>query len=240
METETTPNTPIVRAVGVIDENKNFIPYGSTAVAKGIPVFVFNTKAEYDEHAPTLPEPCVVITLDDIDTGGFEFDSELSDTSENAVQNKVIKAALEALKEKASFTTPGMVQFTDATTVTDRNSGYALSAIEKNANVEGTIGNEIEKTKKILDTSITKFGVSAANISTYWCFGDHTFLHAKFDYVPVIPETSNFLFLLTLDSNDGNAVRGIVAFPQDFSAKIFVWKITDKLWNSFSPTQIHS
>lgn len=173
METETTPNTPIVRAVGVIDENKNFIPYGSTAVAKGIPVFVFNTKAEYDEHAPTLPEPCVVITLDDIDTGGFEFDSELSDTSENAVQNKVIKAALEALKEKASFTTPGMVQFTDATTITDKNSGYALSAIEKNASVEGSLANGIQsainlagKIKIHKETTNVQFTNGRARFST--------------------------------------------------------------------------
>lgn len=144
METEQ-EFSPLVRAVGVIDENKNFIPYGSTAVAKGIPVFVFNTKEEYDEHAPTLPEPCVVITLDDIDTGGFEFDGEIDPESENAVQNKVIAAALEALRDKANFDRPGMVQFTDATDVTNRDGGLGLSAIEKNASVVGTLANKVQE-----------------------------------------------------------------------------------------------
>lgn len=137
--------SPLVRAVGVIDENRNFIPYGSTMVAKGLPLFFFKTKEEYDQHAPTLPEPCAVITLDDIDTGGFEFDAAIDPESENAVQNKVIAAALEALRDKGNFDRPGMVQFTDSTTVTDRNSGLGLSAIEKNASVEGTIGNELKK-----------------------------------------------------------------------------------------------
>lgn len=149
-------NTPLVRSVGVIDENMNFVPYGSTAIENGVPVFVFDTKEEYDQHAPTLPEPCVVITLDDIDTGGFEFDSAIDPESENAVQNKVIAAALEALRDKATFERLGMVRFTDATTVTDRNSGYALSAIEKNASVDGTIANEIEK-------KVSKNGLSEIN-----------------------------------------------------------------------------
>lgn len=142
--------SPLVRAVGVIDENRNFIPYGSTMVAKGIPVFVFDTKEEYDQHAPTLPEPCAVITLDDIDTGGFEFDAAIDPESENAVQNKVIAAALEALRNKANFDRPGMVQFTDSATVTDRNSGFGLSAIEKNSTIEGSLANGINKISKNL------------------------------------------------------------------------------------------
>lgn len=144
--------SPLVRAVGVIDENRNFIPYGSTMVAKGIPVFVFDTKEEYDQHAPTLPEPCVVITLDDIDTGGFEFDAAIDPESENAVQNKVIAAALEALRDKANFDRPGMVQFTDSPTVTDRNSGLGLSAVEKNSTVEGSLANETKKLKESLSS----------------------------------------------------------------------------------------
>lgn len=142
--------SPLVRAVGVIDENRNFIPYGSTMVAKGLPLFFFKTKEEYDQHAPTLPEPCAVITLDDIDTGGFEFDAAIDPESENAVQNKVIAAALEALRDKANFDRPGMVQFTDSTTVTDRNSGLGLSAIEKNHTIGGSLANRI----KIIEDSL--------------------------------------------------------------------------------------
>lgn len=137
--------SPLVRAVGVIDENRNFIPYGSTMVAKGLPLFFFKTKEEYDQHAPTLPEPCAVITLDDIDTGGFEFDDAIDPESENAVQNKVIAAALEALRDKANFDRPGMVQFTDSPTVTDRNSGLGLSAVEKNSTVSGSLAEQIAK-----------------------------------------------------------------------------------------------
>lgn len=180
-------NTPLVRSVGVIDENLNFVPYGSTAIEDGVPVFVFDTKEEYDQHAPTLPEPCVVITLDDIDTGGFEFDSAIDPESENAVQNKVIAAALEALRDKATFDRLGMVQFTDATTVTDRNSGYALSAIEKNAGLEGTIANEIQKKASIesvnnlfkatetSDANSAPIGISSLGIGApnnpfpFWC-----------------------------------------------------------------------
>lgn len=181
--------TPLVRSVGVIDENLNFVPYGSTAIEKGVPVFVFDTKEEYDQHAPTLPEPCVVITLDDIDTGGFEFDSAIDPESENAVQNKVIASALEALRDKATFDRLGMVRFTDATTVTDRNSGYALSAIEKNASLEGTIANEIEREK--LKVKTLQFSVTTQQDSAGVWFGEIELRNVQGfpdNYISIIPQ----------------------------------------------------
>lgn len=182
-------NTPLVRSVGVIDENLNFIPYGSTAIENGVPVFVFDTKEEYDQHAPTLPEPCVVITLDDIDTGGFEFDSAIDPESENAVQNKVIAAALETLRDKATFERLGMVRFTDATTVTDQNSGYALSAIEKNASVEGSLANIINK--KEIKVKTIDFTVVTQKDSAGIYFGETDLQNVSgfpSDYISIIPQ----------------------------------------------------
>lgn len=143
-ETQTPANDTDINMVGVIQDGK-FIPYGMTGIRGGIPVYVFNTYADYEAAAPTLPETCMFITLDDLDTGGFEFDSELSETSENAVQNKIITAAL---RKKAGFDSPGAVQFTDSTAVTERDSGFGLSAIEKNAAVEGSLAYEIDALNK--------------------------------------------------------------------------------------------
>lgn len=146
-ETQTPASDTDINMVGVIQDRK-FIPYGMTGIRGGIPVYVFNTYADYEAAAPTLPETCMFITLDDLDTGGFEFDSELSETSENAVQNKIITAAL---RKKAGFDSPGAVQFTDSTAVTERDSGLGLSAIEKNAAVDGTLAHEIGKVKEKAD-----------------------------------------------------------------------------------------
>lgn len=150
-ETENTeqlpePDTPSLNMVGVIQDGK-FIPYGMTGIRGGIPVYVFNTYEDYEAAAPTLPETCMIVTLEDLETGGFEFDSELSETSENAPQTKVVAAAL---KKKASFDSPGVVQFSGSESVTDRESGLALSAIEKNSLVEGTLANLIKKVESSL------------------------------------------------------------------------------------------
>lgn len=150
----------LVRMVGVIRDGK-FVPYGTTGITGGKPVYFFDTYADYEAAAPMLPEECMFVTLDDVDTGGFEFDSELSETSENAVQNKIITAAL---RKKASFDSPGVVQFTDSETVTDRNSGLALWAGEKNAALEGTLANSIERIDNKTDQLINKKTITLTNI----------------------------------------------------------------------------
>lgn len=95
-----TPETEArTNMVGVIRGGK-FIPYGLTSIIGGKPVYIFNTYADYEAAAPLLPEECLVVTLDDLDTGGFEFDSELSETSENAPQNKTVTIALKSMDEE--------------------------------------------------------------------------------------------------------------------------------------------
>lgn len=230
--------SPLVRAVGVIDENRNFIPYGSTMVAKGIPVFVFDTKEEYDQHAPTLPEPCVVITLDDIDTGGFEFDAAIDPESENAVQNKVIAAALEALRDKANFDRPGMVQFTDSPTVTDRNSGLGLSAIEKNASVEGTIAHNISNQEKSLASCAKMHPRSLPNMIVNFMVGDHNLIHLVFEQVPAVPATCNFSYIVT---SEGRSVRSILAIPIDYyENRIFIYRWEHNNWSATEPITVIS
>lgn len=90
---------PSINMVGVIKDRK-FIPYGMTGVRGGIPVYVFATYEDYEAAAPTLPEECMIVTLDDLDTGGFEFDSETSETSENALQNKTITAIIKTMDQE--------------------------------------------------------------------------------------------------------------------------------------------
>ena len=89
-----------------------------------------------------------------------ECDTELSDTSENPVQNKVIKAQIDALNQaiedakalKASLEQYGMVQLNDTSVVTD-STGLALPATEKNPNLEGTLANQISQLNTNLKTT---------------------------------------------------------------------------------------
>ena len=106
---------------------------------------------------PTIPKADgTTITADEDGTlhgaTTVECDTELSDTSENPVQNKVIKAQIDSLNQaieeakalKASLETYGMVQLNDTSVVTD-STGLALPATEKNPNLEGTLANQISQ-----------------------------------------------------------------------------------------------
>ena len=78
------------------------------------------------------------------------IDTALSDTSTNAVQNKAVKAQIDALNTaidnakalRASLQQYGMVQLNDTSVVTD-STGLALPATEKNPNLSGTLANQI-------------------------------------------------------------------------------------------------
>ena len=106
---------------------------------------------------PTIPKADgTTITADEDGTlhgaTTVECDTELSDTSENPVQNKVIKAQIDSLNQaieeakalKASLEQYGMVQLNDTSVVTD-STGLALPATEKNPNLEGTLANQISQ-----------------------------------------------------------------------------------------------
>lgn len=104
LQTLPEPDTPTTNMVGVIQETSEglkFEPYGMTGLKGGIPVYAFNTYADYEAAAPMLPETFMFITLDDLATGGFEFDSELSETSRNAVQNLVLTGKFRQIENNA-------------------------------------------------------------------------------------------------------------------------------------------
>lgn len=83
--------------VGLIIDGQ-FVPYGMVGLRDGVPVYLFNTYEEYEVAKPNLVDPCVFITLDDLDTGGWTFDDALDTESENAVQNKVIANAINQIQ----------------------------------------------------------------------------------------------------------------------------------------------
>lgn len=79
-------------------------------------------------------------------------DTKLSATSENPVQNKVVKTVIDNLDQaiadakalRASLEAYGMVKLTESSAVTD-STGLALAATEKNATIEGTLANQLSQ-----------------------------------------------------------------------------------------------
>lgn len=79
-------------------------------------------------------------------------DTKLSATSENPVQNKVVKTVIDNLDQaiadakalRASLEAYGMVKLTESSAVTD-STGLALAATEKNATITGTLANQLSR-----------------------------------------------------------------------------------------------
>lgn len=79
-------------------------------------------------------------------------DAKLSATSENPVQNKVVKTVIDNLDQaiadakalRASLEAYGMVKLTESSAVTD-STGLALAATEKNATITGTLANQLSR-----------------------------------------------------------------------------------------------
>lgn len=105
----------------------------------------------------------------------FDIDDFLSTVSSNAVQNRIVTAALNRLEQlenetralRASLESFGLVKIApvDLVDVTEDN-GLVLGAKEKNASVEGTLASEIEKLKTVhrgtieLNSNFTIYGTS--------------------------------------------------------------------------------
>ena len=171
-------------------------------------------------------------------------DSFLNRKSKNAIANNAVAEAIERIEQdierleglKASLTQSGSVQLSSASDVTD-STGMALPVTEKNPTIDGTLANELQKTKNMADLFCKRLGQGSLEKRFLWDFGDHQFLHNIFEYIPVMPDTANYLFLLV---SDREKVYGVAAFPVDYTSRIFAWKHTDMVWNSYSPTEIHS
>lgn len=128
-------------------ENGEFLPYATMGEKQlGVPLFVFETEeewqAEYDNG--NVPDGSVVIIIeDDSDPVYGTVDSELSETSENPVQNKAVTAGINAVKAmRASETEYGMVELCSLTDVTN-STGKALPVTEKNPAISGTLANKL-------------------------------------------------------------------------------------------------
>lgn len=143
---------------------------------EGAPVYVFETKEDFDAavEGNLIPIGAIIVkTYDGTEMAGGPFDGELSEESDNAVQNKVLAAKMAQLDQaiadvlalRAGLETFGLskicpVGVTDAT----QDNGMVLGACEKNAAKEGTLGNLIQKLN-------AKFSEHISNV-------EETFLHA--------------------------------------------------------------
>ncbi len=84
--------------------------------------------------------------------GQIPPDSALDPGSKNAVENRAIFEALQRLENlenetralRATLSDYGLAKLSDSEAVTD-STGLALPATEKNASIEGTLANRIEK-----------------------------------------------------------------------------------------------
>ena len=132
--------------------------FGSAGKDTGVPCYVFEDEEAYDAAMAEglVPVGSLIFkTYDGAEMAGGPFDTELGD-SDNAVQNRVVKAAIdridqsiaEALALRASLTGFGLAKICplDLTDVTEDN-GMVLGAVEKNASVSGSLANEINATK---------------------------------------------------------------------------------------------
>ena len=99
--------------------------------------FLRGTAAEYagavkddDTFYYTTDDEKFYVGSKEITGGGITVDSELSDTSENPVQNKVIKAAIDEKADKAVATTTadGLMSASDKGKLDDADNKYALKS----------------------------------------------------------------------------------------------------------------
>lgn len=128
---------------------------------EGAPVYVFETKEDFDAAVAgnLIPIGAIIVkTYDGAEMAGGPFDGELSEESDNAVQNKVLAAKMAQLDQaiadvlalRAGLETFGLskicpVGTTDAT----EDNGMVLGAREKNAALEGTLAHAISNTDEV-------------------------------------------------------------------------------------------
>lgn len=129
-------------------------------------------------------------------------DRELSLNSRNAVGNDIITAELQKidhdietlLELRASLTGYGLAKVTESRDVTDMSGGLVLSARENNANVPGTLRNEIEKQKEFFSVK----GIQITDRNTDCIENDYSFGF-----------TSGNIGVLCIDTYFKNAPTGV-------------------------------
>ena len=153
-------------------ENGEFVPYATMGEKQlGVPLFVFDTEADWQAEydAGKVPDGSVIVLLEDNSDPVYgTVDAELSETSENPVQNKAVTAGINAVKAmRGSETEYGMVKLSAASDVTG-STGLAVPASELNAAVEGTLANKIEETKGIISQNNAGQFVVPGGIKMCW------------------------------------------------------------------------
>lgn len=114
---------------------------------------------------------------------------------------------------------------TNSTTVTEQ--GYAADARQLNPAVGGSLANSLQKQGDEIDKCIKRVGIGVFNANVFWDIGDQSLIHSKYDYVPVIPATSHFVFLVTFWDS---VVHSVTALPIDYETRIFVYKGSTGKW----------
>ena len=199
----------LVPAPKIGDEKKALLGDGTWGSVDAI--FTYKTKEEYDAAVENdeIPDGAKVIKeYDDGDlTAIIDIDTVMSDTSENPVQNKVIKAYVDnhvpeitvdaAMSDQSTNTVQNKVikKYIDDSNTTKLNkssvvdnqltseAGYALDARQANPNVDGSLGAQIKALNDILNSK---------KVPTFEC-NDSIFQNSYFIY----PITDGDMDLIT-------------------------------------------
>ena len=167
--------------------------FGSAGKDTGVPCYVFEDEEAYDAAMAEGLNPVgslIFKTYDGAEMAGGPFDTELGD-SDNAVQNRVVKAAIdridqsiaEALALRASLIGFGLAKICpiDVVNITEAN-GILCGGFEKNSAVEGSLANKISIVDSKFETHYSLKGGqdipggsdlnAYMNVGNYFCTGN--------------------------------------------------------------------
>ena len=157
-------------------------------------------------------------------------DSALDVSSENPVQNKVVKEQIDALTTqinnaialRSSLEQYGMAKLSNSAAVTD-STGLALPATEKNATIDGTLANQISQLNTNLNTQIHHYVVPK---ETKDCPNGEYIIIGSNSGLYLIYYSWNIHYSFDLVAVDDSSVRII---SQNNEANIAYWKVENSL-----------
>lgn len=143
----------------------NFITQAEKGVANGVAVLNANLaveKAVADEDGNNIQNTYAKKT--EI-AEAIEVDSELSTTSTNPVQNKVVTAAINSASQQAGVANGILTQWQEqgripngiANNLVTTEEGYAIDARQLNKSVENSFAYEMDKSISAINNSLTQF-----------------------------------------------------------------------------------
>lgn len=143
----------------------NFIPNSEKGIAGGVAVLNANLaveKAVADEDGNNIQNTYAKKTeIGEI----IEVDSELSETSTNSVQNKIVTAAINSASQQAGIANGKLEQWQAqgripngiANNLVTTEEGYAVDARQLNKSVENSFAYEMDKSISAIKSSLTQF-----------------------------------------------------------------------------------